>query len=302
MRWLVAILPFGFVACSYPEFAFAPSATDTGVAADTAVVDSFVPPMDSAAPDTFVALDTEMDTTMDSAIDSEMADTRDAALPDTRDAADTMPRGCAAMHDFCANFDTVTAPTTGWTGSFSNGGGAFALDNTTSVSSPNSLRVTIPTATVTASAMVHQAITITSVGTVIRVDTEMMLPAVTYSGPGNVLIFKVQRSSSGDGIAFSVGSTGPEIVAQTDATWKTWPLTGIVAGKWFHLRMDVVLHTTAGSVRAWVDDMMTPQVNQSAVVSANVDDLPRQLLVGLFAYMGASPFRVHFDDISFDVP
>lgn len=293
-RTLAPLLPLAFVACSYPEFSFTPS--DTGAVVDSAV-DS-TSPVDSAV-DTFVELDTsEPDTTVaDTAID-----VVDAA--DARDTADTKPpSGCELTHDFCQNFDSVTTPTANWTGNFAAAGGALALDNTTSVSSPNSLRATIPSATVTASAMVHKSITIASSGTVIRVDADVMLPSVTYGGTGTPMLLKVQRGGSGDGIGLAIDpDVGPEIVAQTDSSWRTWPLTGIVAGKWFHLRIDVVLHPTAGSVKAWVDDMTTPQVNATAIASANVDDLSRQLILGLFAYMSAAPFRVHFDDVSYDVP
>ena len=35
-------------------------------------------------------------------------------------------------------------------------------------------------------------------------------------------------------------------------------------------------------VRAWVDDMTKPQVDQTGASTANASDLPRELLVGLF--------------------
>lgn len=291
-RTLATLLPLAFVACSYPEFSFTP--TDTGVLVDSAV-DS-TSPVDSGI-DTFVELDSnEPDTAAD------VVDAADAA--DARDTADTRPpRGCELTHDFCQNFDGVTSPSENWTGNFSAAGGALALDNTTAVSSPSSLRATIPSATVTASAMVHKSITITSSGTVIRVDADVMLPSLTYGGTNTLMLLKVQRGGSGDGIGLAFDpDIGAEIVAQTDSSWRTWPLTGVVAGKWFHLRIDAVLHPTTGSVKAWVDDMTTPQVNATAVASANVDDLSRQLILGLFAYMSAAPFRVHFDDVSYDVP
>jgi len=298
MRWLAAIVPLAFAACSYPEFAFTPS--DTGAAIADSGVDTFTPI------DSFVPPDTDIeDSTVADAIDAaDTADTRDAAdTADTRDSADTyVPRGCDAPHDFCANFDTVTSPTTGWSSSFGTGG-AFTLDPSTSVSSPNSLRADIPISSATTSTMLVKTITILSSTTVIRADADVMLPAITYANPNAAIFFKVQRSSSGDGVGVMVTSSGVEVAAQTDASWRAFVVPGITAGKWFHLRMDVVIHPTAGSIKLWVDDMVTPKVNQTGLPTANVEDLPRQLLVGLFSYMGAATtFRAHFDDVSFDVP
>ena len=48
--------------------------------------------------------------------------------------------------------------------------------------------------------------------------------------------------------------------------------------------------------------MTASQVNAKGVVAANVDDLARSLIVGLYAYGSAASFRAHFDDVSFDVP
>ncbi|MGZ3417964.1 MAG: hypothetical protein ACXWUG_19840 [Polyangiales bacterium] len=285
-RALATVAPFVFVACSYPEFGFRSgdaAATDEGLV-DTSEADSAI---DSLFVDT---------STSDSGSD-------DGTVADA-DALDTAaPRGCALPHDFCQDFDSVTAPTEGgWTGNFSDGTGAFALDDTTSTSSPKSLRVTVPLGSVTESAMLERNITITSSTTVIRIEADIMVPSLSWPGADSLIMFKLQRSSAGDGVSLVAAGGKLEIAAQTDASWVSWPLTGIVAGKWFHVRIEASLHPTAGVVRAWIDDMTTPQVDKTGVVTANADDLPRRLLVGLFAWKSSSPFRANYDDVSYDVP
>jgi hypothetical protein len=310
-RWLVA-LPLMIGACSYPDFAFTPPADGaldtTRPVEDTRIEDTTVPLVDSDVMDSSVDSAGEQDSTVDSITDSRMDTTADSAMkmdsaaPDTKvvDApVDTsMPRGCAIAHDFCQSFDTATTPTDGWGGSFGTGG-SMVLDTTKWTSPSKSLLVSVSTSSATASSMVTKSFTVATSTTVITAEADIMLDAVTYAHTYDVILLKVQRSSAGDGVFLTVGAGGLNLAAQGSSS-NRWAVPGITAGKWFHVKMEAVVHPTAGVARLWVDDVLVQ--NRTSISSAEADDTSRQILVGLFSYLGAQPFKAHFDDVSYDVP
>lgn len=301
-------MPLALAACGYPEFEF--RRADSSTPAIDAALDSSV--IDTGSP---VIVDSEVDTTVidttvpaedtgavvpDSPPDTAVVDT---AKADTKpDAGDTaVARGCALPHDFCADFDTAMSVGDGWTSTFGGGGGATALDTTRSTSSPKSLLATVGTSTVTASSMLVKSFTVASTTTTITAEADLYLESLTYSHSNALILFKVQRSSAGDGVALAVGASG--LVLQTSGiTFDGWSIPGVSAGKWFHVKVEAVLHTSAGVARVYLDGASTPAVSRTGVSTAEVDDTTRQLLVGVFGYMGSVPFRVSFDDVSYDVP
>ncbi len=317
--------------CSYPEFGFA---GDSALVADSSVADTGQAPVDAAADsisedtdlldatrdavidvvdamvddvadatlDTTIATDTQPETLADVATDTRDAssDTRDAAI-DTRDAADTAPRPCALSHYFCSDFDTSTLPADGWSGSFQAATGMLALDTTTSTSTPQSLVASLGTGTVTSSAMVARRILSVPLGRTIRIEADMMVDTLPYISTYDLILFKIQRSTAGDGVSVTAGGTGLKLATQ-GATNESWPITGIVAGKWFHVRLEAVLHTTAGVARIYIDGAATPQIEKTGLSTANMDDTTgRELVVGVFGYTASSPYRVHYDDVSIDL-
>jgi hypothetical protein len=149
--------------------------------------------------------------------------------------------------------------------------------------------------------MVQRTFTGPTAGTEVRVEADIMLDSLNYAGPGNLILLKVQRSSLGDGESIVAGAGTLYVEAQGPSTVR-FPLSGITAGKWFRVRLDAVVHTTAGSAKVYVDDMTTPQLVRTGLSTAMADDLTRQLIVGSFAFMGSSAFTARFDDVSVDVP
>lgn len=298
MRWFaVTVLATG---CSYPEYAFAPrdAAVDSvvidSVTQDSLLVDSSVPPETTAGT---AMLDTRPDATTDSGTKPDTtADTAKDAPADT-----PMLRECDLKHTYCNDFDISTSPATGWDGNFTSAGATTVLDTTTYTSASTSLLASVGTSATTAAGMVSKNLTVATSSSSIRVEVDIKLDSLSYGGPGNVIILKLQRSDKGDGVSLTVGTSGLTLEAQGSGTVK-WPVTGVTAGKWFHVRLDAVLHTTAGSAKVWIDDMTTPKVDKSGLSSAEVDDTSRQVLFGLFAYLGSSPFKAHYDDASFDLP
>jgi hypothetical protein len=117
MRAFARILPFAFVACSYPDFKFSPPEPPDVEVEDTIEPDSAAP-IDSSGsePDTSVEVDAAMVDPVD-AMDAAKPDTflPDTFKPDTFKpdlGPDVAPSGCAVRHDFCANSDTATSPST----------------------------------------------------------------------------------------------------------------------------------------------------------------------------------------------
>jgi hypothetical protein len=309
MRVVAVVLVVG---CAYPDYSFTPRDSGT-VVVDTTVATDTAPP-----PDTFVAMDTtvadtgtmmmdttvEMDTTV--AMDTSVADTAkpDTMMADTKPdtVIDTAPTTwCDATHVFCHDFDTSTAPADGWSSNFVTGGGALALDKIRSTSTPNSLVATVGTNTVTAAAMVAKNFTLPTSTTVVRMDARVLLDSLTYGGPGDLILFKVQHTPVGDGVALVVTATGPQLVA-TGSSTQRWDVTGFTAGSWARVRIEAVMHTMSGSAKIWINDMTTAKVTKTGVSTAATDDVTRQMIVGMFAFGGSSLFKAQFDDVSYDLP
>ena len=89
-------------------------------------------------------------------------------------------------------------------------------------------------------------------------------------------------------------------MVKAGASYDGWNIPGLVAGKWFHVKIEAVLHTTAGVARIWIDGTLVH--NRTGLSTALADDEPRQLVVGAFSYLGAVPFKARFDDVSYDTP
>lgn len=304
-RWLLG-LSLALPACSYPEFAFTPGDTrDSEVVVETSGEDTIVAPQDSDAIDS--ASDATINATIDATTDGSIDSKLDSAAPDTAVAdtkpdapADTAgPRGCDLPHDFCADFDTVMMPDDDWTSSFSASTGALMLDGTNFRSPTRSLVATVGPSSTTASAMLVKSFTVAASTTAITAEGDLFLDSLTYAHANEIILFKVQRSTAGDGVFLTVGASGVSLFAQGTTT-NRWPVTGVVAGKWFHVKMEAVLHTTSGSAKLWIDGALVQ--NRTGVTTAEINDTTRQLLVGVFAYLGAVPFKARFDDVSYDLP
>ena len=51
----------------------------------------------------------------------------------------------------------------------------------------------------------------------------------------------------------------------------------VPVGKWFHVRMDVKLHTTMGSFAIYIDDMTTAALKKENVSTVTIDSTARKL-------------------------
>lgn len=296
-RWLVA-LSLSTSACSYPEFSFraGEDASEDTTTEDTAreetAVEEDTAIEDSATEDTSLVDTSVMDAAKDSAVDA-----KDSATADT---ADSKVDPCTG-HLFCSTFDGTSVTAGGWTGNYVTGGGLTTLDTTLSVTAPKSLHASLPTGAVTAAASLSLAVTSPAITTKFRVECDVRLDALTYPATGtSVVVLKVQRDSTGDGIALVVQDTGLAVEAN-GAVYSSYPVTKTIAAKtWFHVKLEGTLQTVGGSVALYIDDMKTPVVSQSGISTAEADDTQRQPLVGLFSYMKSSAFEAHFDDYTFD--
>jgi hypothetical protein len=295
-RRLFVLAALSLSACNYPEFGFATDAADSADVVEEGVDSA----LDSAPIDSFVAEVEPETSTMDSATADSATDTgtaKDTAVADTSDATSDP---CAG-HLFCQRFDTASAPSDGWTGNYTTGGGVTVLDSTTSRSAPKSLRSSIPAGTVTAAATVSQTFTSPALTTKFRVECDVQLEAFTYPvASTGVVLLKVQHSSMGDGISLDVSDTGLYVEAN-GATYSGYTVTKTLTAKtWFHVKLEGSLHTTSGSLTLWIDDMTTPLVSKTGISTAQMDGNERQAVLGLFSYLKSAAFEAHFDNYTFD--
>lgn len=280
MRRVTAVLSLIAAGCGYPQFEFGP--------ADAA--DETFEPIDSATD-----LDTSAaDTTID---DTAMAD---SAADVTKDTAPEKT-GCAAITaDFCADFDSVSTPGTNWTGTDIQGASSVAFDST-SRSAPKSFLATTASGTL-ATAFLYKNFTAPTNTTPMRAEAWFMLDAATFptTTGGSAFLLKIERNGgAGDGVTFSIGSSG-FFADRIGSSYERWPITyKLDTGTWIHVRMDVVLHTTAGSLTIWLDDMTTPVLSKVGISNVQADSTARAFDVGVFSDHASAPFKARFDDVSF---
>ncbi len=252
----------GLAGCTYPEFAFGASEAD-------------------AEPEATISDDASIDADVDA----------------------PAPEGCTGIvAEFCEDWDDATNAQAGFTRANVSEKGSIALDPLSGRSASNALLAAAapdPGAPVVV-ANVDRPFVAASPETPMRIDAWLNLEHATYpSADGSAFLLKLQRAGgSGDGVTLSIDSAGL-YVDRIGLTYAQFRLPAKPKeGAWFHVRLDVVLHTTKGSVVAWVDDMTTPVLSISSISTAKGDGTGRQLLVGLYAQDATDVFRVRYDDVS----
>ncbi|MBI2390745.1 MAG: hypothetical protein HYV09_14240 [Deltaproteobacteria bacterium] len=278
--------------CGFPEFRFA----ETGA-----------PALDAASDDGDVAVEADADA------DAEVADARTDATSGDADATSDAPSdaaldapkaGCAAFPTatFCADFDDVSSPSGGWTAAEITPSGSLTLESGAGRSLPNALlAATTPSSTATlVMAYVHRQLTAPAATTPMQLDAWFKLDqAVFPTTAGSTFLFKLERTGSdGDGVTLSLDRTG-FFAERIGVSYERYPIMRAVKpGVWMHLRMDVVLHTTAGALTIYIDDMTKSVVAAAGVSTVKSDATARSVIVGLFSDRATSPFQARFDDVA----
>jgi hypothetical protein len=318
-RFWVAIAVAG---CTYPEFQFAADSATVDAAGDTAVADTAVADTtianETAPPDTFTETDSG---TIDSSMeDSDVTDTfvpdtfvADTFKPDTF-VADTfkpdapLSTGCTGVAvKFCSDWDKATTPSSDFSYFGVSPTGSTTLDTTGGRSLPNAFyaRTTPSSTDKVVVANVSKKFTAATADALIRVDAYIKLDSATFTpgtGGGGAFIFKVQRDGgAGDGVTFSIDDGG-FYVDRIGVTYDYYSLPSPMpkAGVWTHIRMHTKLHSTAGSVTLWIDDMTTPVLSKSAISTVAMDSTDKILIVGLYSQNATTPVGVRYDDVTLD--
>jgi hypothetical protein len=249
------------------------------------------------------AIDGSVDALIDAAVDSALADT--SAAPDS--GTDTMsapevvddtalPRGCVVgMNVFCADWDTSSEPTFGFTAFLLEGGGTFAAE-LPSFSGPRAFRSTIPSGGALQAATVHRDLTAPTPGSVTRIEARLMLSAATF--PEELLLLKLQRPG-GRGATLALGANG--LYAEALGSYRRFE-TGVLppVSSWFHVRIDTSLKITGALLRVYVDDVLVvDETNASTVTDENA---MRQLVVGLYTSTPRAGITARYDNVTLDYP
>lgn len=304
MRWprpepllVASILAAG---CEYPVYGFVPDDAGSGV--------------DGAA-------DVGSDTTIDAAVDDTNGDT--VALGDTGDAgidaddtasADTRPdtgvadapsdalvtKGCAgSVHAFCADFDSVLMPQTGWTDSNLVGGGTNLIDHALFTSPSGSYAAAFPTSAATeAAATLNEDFSLSSASALLTAEAWVRLDDAT--SPHDTLLLKLSRVGSGNGVDVSIGASGLVMDIVGTPSSGTFHLYDPTPNVWFKIKLEVVLATgTGGSAKAYIDDTLL--VTQTGVATTTSTATSARLVVGVYqSETSTTAMRAIFDDVTFD--
>jgi hypothetical protein len=283
--WLLAVITS--VGCGYPDFAFRDDATPD-VAAEIAA---------DVAEDTVAPIE---ETAVDSAVDSA---TVDSAKPDVADEVivDAPTTYCmkSPLHFFCADWDSSTEPTYGWTGFSNAGGGTLAVDGI-AYSAPRSFLAQFPAGATESTANVTRAMNAPAIDSVARIDVRVRFGVASYSD--GAMFLKLQRTG-GRGASLWLGSAGLYAEA-LGASYKPYPITkSIAAATWYHVRLEANLKVSGATVRVFIDDMTTPLVDATDASTADTEGADRELVSGLYASNTSTlskPFIIRIDDVSLD--
>lgn len=230
----------------------------------------------------------------DSAVDdSSVADT---AVAETLVEA---PRGCAALgaHEFCQDFDSVATPELGWSDKSVTALGLIALDKPGYSGAHALLAETRADAMNVQLANVYREFTAPSADAMMRVEAWIKLEVAAVDTQGGYLI-KVARQ--GDGVSLSLGKSGL-YTEVGGTTYQEFAIArSVPVGVWFHAKLEVKLHVTAGSINIYIDDMTTPAFNKSGISTVQAESTARKLAVGLYSGRTTTAMRARFDDVTFD--
>jgi hypothetical protein len=261
------------------------------VTVDSSVRDTAVPG-DGAEVDTLVA-----DAGGDTLVDTSVADT---ATPDTAPVS----VGCdGSTALFCEDWDKSTTFQAGFDWNNLDPTATLALEST-GRSAPQSLLAGItPGDAGVVTADLGKNIIAPTADATLRVDAWIQLETLALpTATGGAFLFKLERGGVGDGVTFSINDAGL-YVDRIGNTYGFYAITYKPAvSTWFHVRMDIKLHTTAGVIKLWIDDMVTPKLDVSGVSTAKADSTTRELIVGLYAQSATGAFRARYDDVSVGVP
>jgi hypothetical protein len=286
---LAVLVTLACVGCGYPDFAF--RAQGDAAPSDAIVLD------DTSVPET-----AEDDANADASSDDTSVgpDTTVAeVLPDV--AIDTAPVSpCKTAHLFCADFDGSSDVKTGWSSNYVVGGGTIGVDPA-AMTKPNAFVATLPDGMTTASALLAYDFTAKSTSAPLRLDADVRLSAASYgTGTENVILFKVQRGTSGSGIGLTLAETGFRLFATGSSTTAYDVPKAVKADTWYHVRIECLLDPTNGWFKVYVDDTTTPLLSKTGVSTIDTPDTGQQMIAGLYGWMSSHALSVRFDDVTLD--
>jgi hypothetical protein len=294
---LASLLVLG---CDYPVYGFVPDGVDSAVNDGTVGLDAADGEHADAAtetePDTHDAAleDTTIDTLV---VDSLVGDT---LTPDT--SSDTpVSKGCSgSVHVFCADFDSVLTPQSGWTDTNLVGGGTNLLDKSLFASPTASYVATIPaSATGTeAAASLNEDFTLASATPLLRAEMYLRLDAATNSA--ETLLTKISRVGSGNGVEVDIAPGGLEMNIVGTGSSGSFPMGLPPVNTWFKLKLEVVLATgTGGSAKAYIDDKLV--VSQTGIATTTSTAMTARLVIGTYQFnTPITAAKANFDDVTFD--
>lgn len=303
MRWrrpepllIASILAYG---CDYPVYGFVPDDATPGL--DTAFDTNGDAPIDARTDDT--ASDTTIGDTTDAGdagTDTAVADTHaDTGLVDTPSDA-LVTKGCTgSVHAFCADFDSVLMPQSGWTDSNLVAGGTNLIDHSLFTSPSGSYAAAFPSSAATeAAATLNEDFSLASASSLLTAEAWIRLEAAT--SPNDTLLLKVSRVGSGNGVDVSIGPGGVSMDIVGTPSSGTFHLYDPTPNVWFKLKLEVVLATgTTGSAKAYIDDKLI--VTQSGVATTTSTATTARLVIGVYQNEASTAAaRANFDDVTFD--
>jgi hypothetical protein len=307
---LLFVCLLGVAGCGFPEFAVTPGdggtvdgeilvndGTDSAGGVDDTALDGTPVRADTA--DTAVA-DRAGDTSI-TKTDSAPIDT--AVVDSAREAEAATPVGCADRTElFCVDWDTTASPEA----PFDNNKqivtpGEIGLETTNPISPPNRFYASVgPGAASIIEARVFKAFTSPATGTEMRADLWLQVDSASFPTiNGEVVLVKLEPSGVGDGVTLSMDNGGFFVNRIGIDYQRYFVAYRITPNRWIHVRMDVVLKTTGGLFRLWMDDMTKPLVDKVGISTATSDTNARMFNVGLFAQNPTGVFKARFDDVTF---
>ncbi len=278
------------------------SFVDSGVV-DSGVVDS--PIVDSRIVDSAVVDSGVVDSgVVDGARDGLVADTAVDAKVDAASDAQTSTGCTSSVAKHCWDWDQSSVPEAGFTFPSVSPTGSITVE-AGGRSTPNEfVSATSPGAGPVVVANVSQVFTTTAFDSLVKLDVWIKLDSATYptTSDGAAFVLKLQRSAgTGDGITFGLGGAG-FYVDRIAVDYAAYAISSYAPkiGVWMHVRVHTRLHTTAGSITVWIDDMSLPVLARSSISTVAIDSTEKQLILGLYSQGSSAPFKARYDDAELD--
>ena len=274
--------------CDYPIFLFVPdvdSGGDDGAIALDGSTDAR--PTDSSSSEG--GIDARTDAAGDTVVGDARSDTTVADAPSDTPTDVLVTKGCAgSVHVFCADFDAVLTPESGWTDTNLVGGGSNLLDRAVFTSPSASYVARIPASALSeAGASLNEDFSLASPTPLLRAELLVRLDAATYAQ--ETLLVKI-----------AIGPSGLVMNIVGTPSSGSFPLLVTKPNVWLRLKLEVVLATgTGGSAKAYVDDKLL--ATQTGVATTTSTASNARMVVGLYQFSTPiAAVTANFDDVTFD--